>query len=301
MSIVKSVAGVLCTRVRLEEKRLIAALGSLDVAVKPFPPSDDPLPIQPLAVDAVSGELTGDAVPVLVDRLQERDLAAVWLPYWRTPGRQVIDAGAAATQDRLAVARLMTDAGLSRPETALVTSEQSGLAAIARFGGCGTLLPLRNGASELPLHDLETAEAVLEHRHVLGDAPASIALVQRGVACSGNRIDLVVVDGVACGWSGSTGDEWLLKECCALAEQTAGLLGASLVGISIADIDGRLVIWDVNPVPDFRNAKPVAETTVERVLAELVARLIDGLPVAAAVDLASMLREESGDHVVLSA
>ena len=120
-----SVAGVLCTRVRMEEKRLIAALGSLGVDVRPLPPSDAPLPIQPLSAQTGGAEADGDRVAVVIDRLQERTTASVWLPYWRQPGREMIDAGVAATLDRLSIARLLAEAGLPRPETALVISEAS--------------------------------------------------------------------------------------------------------------------------------------------------------------------------------
>ncbi len=302
MSIVGSVAGVLCTRVRLEEKRLITALGSLGVDVKPLPPSDAPLPIQPLSANAAGGDLTGELMRVVIDRLQERSTASVWLPYWRQPGREVIDAGVAATLDRLSIARLLAEAGLPRPETALVFSEASGLNAIALFEGRGTLLPLRTGSRELPLHDQETAEAVLEHRSVLGDAPDSISLIQQGVASTGNRVDVIVVDGIATAIDGSVADGMSLSQVTSLAEETARLLGSRLIGVTIAGIDGRQVVWDVDPVPPFRNAHPIDGKSVELAVAELTVRLSE-LPASkgSGATLGSVHREESGDHVILSA
>lgn len=302
MRIVGLVAGVLCTRVRLEEKRLITALGSLGVDVQPLPPSDAPLPIQPLSVNAAGGDLTEELMHVVIDRLQERVTASVWLPYWRQPGREVIDAGVAATLDRLSIARLLAEAGLSRPDTALVISEASGLNAISLFEGRGTLLPVRTGSRELPLPDQETAEAVLEHRSVLGAALDSISLVQRGVATSGNRFDIVVIDGVATAIGGAIPAGASQVQITSLAEETARLLGARLIGVSIAEIDGRLVVWDVDPVPAFRNARTIDGSSVESALADLTVRLsLLTVSNGASAPLASLHREESDDHVFLSA
>lgn len=296
-----TVAGVLCTRVRMEEKRLIAALAKVGVDLKPLPPTDAPLPIQPLSATAASGDVTSETVNVVIDRLQERLAAAVWLPYWRLPGREMIDAGVAATLDRLAIARLLAEAGLPRPETALVISESSGLNAIELFEGTGTLLPLQAGTKELPLLDRESAEAVLEHRQVLGESVDGISLMQQGVATRDARLNVIIVDGVATAADGNLNRDWPVARVTAMAEETARVLGARLVGISVAEIDGRLVIWDVLPTPEFRDAKPLDDVTVEDAVCALVSRLTAALPVGHAGTAAHVYREELGDHGVLSA
>jgi [lysine-biosynthesis-protein LysW]--L-2-aminoadipate ligase len=300
VNVVASVAGVLCTRVRMEEKRLIAALGSLGVDVRPLPPSDAPLPIQPLSAQTGGGEADGDRVAVVIDRLQERTTASVWLRYWRQPGREMIDAGVAATLDRLSIARLLAEAGLPRPETALVISEASGLNVIDLFEGVGTLLPLQAGARELPLLDRESAEAILEHRSILGEAPDSLSLMQQGVASAGKRAEIVVVDGVAVAAIGAIASQPLVARISALASETARLMGARLIGVTIAEIDGRLVVWDINSVPEFRAAQPIADKAVEIALAALTVRLLK--PARSGDDpVRAEYREEAGDHVFLSA
>ena len=293
---------MLCTRVRLEEKRMIAALGLLGVEVKPFPPSDAPLPIQPLSAAAGSGDVAAECVRVVIDRLRERTTASVWLPYWRHSGREMIDGGFAATHDRLAIARLLAEAGLPRPESALVISEACGLNAVDLFEGTATLLPLQTGSRELPLHDRESAEAILEHRGVLGEAPDAISLIQQGVATNGNRVTVTTVDGIAIAAEGVFADGSPLAHCTRLAEETAHALGAYLLGVSVAEIDGRLVVWDVDPVPGFRAAVPVGGVSVESALAELTARLLTAPPAGMLADHHALtFGEEAGDHVVLSA
>ena len=306
MRIVASVAGVLCTRVRLEEKRLISALGSLGVDVKPFPPTDAPLPIQPLSANAaggeMNGEMNGETIRVVIDRLQERATAAVWLPYWRQPGRELIDGGVASSLDRLSIARLLAEAGLPRPETALVISESSGLNAIELFEGTGTLLPLQTGSRELPLLDKESAEAVLEHRGVLGEAPDAISLMQQGVAATGMRVVVTTVNGVAIATDGTLNDRWAMSRISILATDTARLLGARLLSVTIAEIDGRLVVWDIDPIPGFRNAVPLGDVSVEAAIANLTAKLMGMSAASATFSHAPLhVREESGEHVIFSA
>jgi hypothetical protein len=284
----------------LEEKRLIAALIEIGLAGLPLPPTDSPLPIQPLSGNPVGGKRSLSTAHVVIDRLMDRTTAAVLAPYWRSSGWQMIDGGAAASLDRLAVSRLLVEAGIPRPETALVLSETSGLEALESFGGVGTLLPLRPGTEELPLLDREIAEAVLEHRQVLGQGPDAISLMQQGVGSADNRSVVTVVDGVAIATAGSiTGADVRRVGC--LAEETARILGATLLGVTVVGIEGRPVVWDVAAAPQFRMAKPQGELTVEAAVANLVSRMMDGVTSGVNAGQAAMFSAEVTQDVVLSA
>ena len=300
MSSVVTEVSVLCARVRVEEKRLIAALEQVGVGGRALPPMDCPLPLGTRSVESGRGADL-EHPRIVIDRLADRSAAAVLAPLWRALGSTVIGSGAATTLDRLAIARLLGNGGLPRPETALVLTEAAGLEAIERFGGQGTLLPLRAGARELPLQDRQIAEAVLEHREVLGETGDSIALMQRGIAGVGARADVVVVDGRAVAMKGAIAGS-LGVEACQLAEASACLLEASLIGVTIALADGRLVIWDIDSVPQFRDAHAVGGCSVEEAIAGLVTRL--GCTESATNGLTTdpaLLMAEVGAHVALSA
>lgn len=293
----KSEVSVLCTRVRMEEKRLIAALAAANVSAQPVPPSDTPLPIEPLAINLAGGD-SSDSGRIVIDRHADRTSAAYLAPYWRATAKAVIDGGQAASLDRLALARLLAESGLPRPQTALVLSEDSGLQAVEAFGNCATLLPLAPGSPELPLQDREIAEAVLEHREILGHATDAVSVIQAGIAKIGNRLVITVVDGVAVAASQLCPD-CDRTESLRLAAETAQFLGARLLGVTIASINGRLVVWDVDPVPEFRDASPIGDQTVEEAIVALVQRVdqLAGMTVPTALHLAQI----GGADVVLSA
>jgi hypothetical protein len=291
---------VLCARVRVEEKRLIAALEQIGVEGRMLPPMDSPLPLGPCSVETECGALGQHRL--VIDRLIDRSAAAVLVPLWRAFGSTIVGSGAATTLDRLAIARLLSNAGLPRPETALVLSEVAGLEALERFGGQATLLPLRAGSRELPLHDRQIAEAVLEHREVLGETGDSIALMQRGVVSIANRAEVVVVDGRAVAMNGAHADG-LVDEALRLAEVTARLLEATLVSVTIALTGDRLVIWDIDSVPQFRETIAIGDLTVAEAVAALVPRLA-GMAEMTGAGLApnpALLLAEAGEHVALSA
>lgn len=263
----KTTVGVLCARVRVEEKQLLAALAGAGLVAEPRFPAAAPLPVPPPS-PTWPGSVGETGPDVLIDRCRDRAVASVLLRMRRAQGGRAVDAGLAATGDRLAVAAALAAAGLPRPETRLAPSSEAALAAIGDLGYPATILSLAQGSKPVALFDVDTAEAVLEHREVLGSARELPALVQAGVAAPGTLAAIIVVDGRATAVSGRTAD--LPIEASRLAEAAAGVLGAALVGIDLVLGGDRWLVWDVQAVPDFRDAHPLVEGGVATALAALL-------------------------------
>lgn len=268
---------VLCARVRVEEKQLLAALAdagvdaaqalptAAPVPVSPVPPCPSPSPVRP-------GSVAEAGLGVQIDRLRERAAAGAYLRAAKTLGATTIDAGLAATGDRLTVASALAAAGVPRPATTLALSGEAALAAVEAAGHPATLLPLSFDAAPIALLDADMAEAVLEHREVLGGTSDVAGLVQDGVAAEWRRVQVVVVDGVAAAMNGLV--EGLLDPTALrVAEFAATVLGASCVGIDLVASDGGWLVWDVSPTPDFRHAVPLVEGGAPVALAALASRL----------------------------
>jgi hypothetical protein len=179
------------------------------------------------------------------------------------------------------VASALASHGLLRPLTALCTSEDAALQAVAAMGLPATLLPLDLRSAPIALLDQDAAEAVLEHRAVLGGVEGSLGLIQAGSPGTENLVKVIVIDGVASALEAASGTT-VPHQALSLAEEAAGALNADLVAIIIALGTVEPVIWDAHPVPEFRNAMPIAGLTVAQSIAQAVERrleeMVPGLP-----------------------
>ena len=155
--------------------------------------------------------------------------------------------------------------------TALCTSEDAALEAVAALGLPATLLPLDLKSKSITLLDRDAAEAVLEHRAVLGGIAGSLGLIQSGSPGAESLVKVIVVDGAASAVEAAPGTR-VTDQTLRLAEEAARALNADLAAIIIALGPGDLVVWDARPVPNFRDAMPVAGLTVAQAIAQAVER-----------------------------
>lgn len=261
--------GVLCARARVEEKSLMAALAAASIVSAIFPPVDEPLPVGPLAVAP-----SGNPFPVprlVIDRHQDRQIARAVLASCRALGVPALTAGIAATGDRLDVASALAAQGMPRPHSALCTSEAAALKAVRFAGLPATLLPLDLKSEGISLLDQDTAEAVLEHRAVLGGSDRSLGLIQAGAPMVHQRAEIIVVDGRATALQPG-GDLACGPAEQRLAEEAAFALHADLVAVRVARFGSEPIVWDVNPAPDFRDSLPIGALTVAEAVAHAVAQ-----------------------------
>lgn len=263
-------AGILCDRVRVEEKELLAALERCGIAAATVSPSVAPVRI----AQSIESVAQFNGFQLLIDRCKDRTAAGHLMSVATDLELPVIGGGIASTGNRLEIARALSRASVPRPETFLASSEEAGLAALRSVGYPGTLLSLSPSKSPQPVSDEDIAEALLEHRHTLLAPAARTMLVQHGSPSETEIATVVVVDGVSVA-TGAAGRENLRDPAVQrLAESAAHALSASLIGIRVSEIDGELVVWDVDPVPDFRGMAATLETSVAESTARLAARIV---------------------------
>jgi hypothetical protein len=63
-----------------------------------------------------------------------------------------------------------------------------------------------------------------------------------------------------------------------LAEAAASALHASMVAVEIALTDDGLVVWDVHPVAEFRQAVQIGDLSVAEALTQEIALRVSGAP-----------------------
>ena len=271
--------GVLCARVRVEEKQIIAAIDQAGLVAVPVPPASTPLPPGPAShetamlgefLDATTGETMQARVRVLVDRATDRSVAGATLPLMHLNGIATIDAGIAAHGTRLQVTSALAVAGLPRPDTLVGFSEASSVTAANSIGHPCTVLGLTPGSSTTALLDADTADAVIEHRVVLGSESDAVVLIQAGAPTAGQRSIVHVVGGSAVAVDGADVSSHDLR----LAEIAADTLFASFASVELVHSPDGTVIWDVLPVADFRHARVLGDTTVASSIATLARSLV---------------------------
>lgn len=263
--------GVLCARVRVEEKQLITAFGEAGAVAMPVSPMSLPLPPCPAPQDIAAlgdssdaGILGADGV--IIDRLTNRQVARPFARLLRQSGVRVIDAGLASMRNRQEVATALTRAGLPRPKTMIAFSEATGVQAAGMVGYPATLLPMIPGTASTTLHDADTADAVIEHRIVLGSADEAVILVQAGAPSDEHLHRIHVVGGEAVAYDGPIPSAAMTDLAC----KAANVIGAAVVAIEIATIEGELVVWDAIPVAEFRKSTLLGTKTVAEAIAALV-------------------------------
>jgi glutathione synthase/RimK-type ligase-like ATP-grasp enzyme len=245
----------------VEEKQLMVALAEAGFAVLPLSPAADPAPLGPSPrwplADASASGVAAQPI-VVIDRLQDRALASATLRVKRAEGATIVGAGIAGIENRLVVAMTLSRAGLPRPQSYVVHDETSALAAVELTGYPATFLPLESKADGLVLFDRDTAEAVMEHRDVLGVRHDALGIMQAGSA--GKAITVIVAGGQAIGWYGN--GDLAITHSFELAKAAAAAMHADLAGIVLVETPTGAVIWDIDPMPDFRAAQTLGDETV---------------------------------------
>lgn len=281
--------GLLCSRVRVEEKGILAALSGAGVPGCTVPP-DRPLP-------SLVNQAEGTAPGVVIDRLANRTAAPVLLGLLGARGIPTIDAGLAARVNRVETALALQTAGLPRPEMQVAIGEEAALAIVSASPTPMTLLPLTPGSDGISLWDVDTAEAVLEHRSVLGRASENVFVLQQGAPATADRVTMIVVGGVIAGVE-TPGERAVWLEAMALAVQAARVLRAGLVGVELTHTAAGWVIWDIVPVPDFRSAIPVDCASVAAAIVDLASqRLGDQATRLVPFDISALRRVPAGGVV----
>jgi [lysine-biosynthesis-protein LysW]--L-2-aminoadipate ligase len=263
--------GVMCSRVRVEEKLLFAALQERGVDYDRIDPRE--------VVFDLGGNGLGKYDAVLVRCLSHsqayyltRWLESVGLPAI-SPHRVVATCG-----DKLLTSAALQKAGVLIPRTVVAFTPEAALEAIEEIGYPAVLKPLHGSWGRLlaRVSDRYAAEAILEHKKTLGGYQHSIFYIQEYVEKPGRDIrSFVAGDEIMAAiyrnsthWITNTARGGTASNCPITSEidrisrAAAQAVGGGVVAIDIFEApDGRLLVSEVNHTPEFRNS--IAPTRVD--------------------------------------
>jgi len=251
--------GILCSRVRVEEKALFEALRRRGT------------PFERLDEDRIQFAI-GAAIPhpdVVLDRSihHGRSLYALTL----------LNVARVPTVNRARVARICGDkilttaalakAGLPVPKTVVTFTREAALEAIEAMGYPVVLKPMVGSWGRLlaKINDRDAAEAVLEHKEVLGSYQHGIFYIQEYVNKPQRDIRAIVIGDRTIGAIYRRSDHWITNtarngkasvcevtpEIDQLCRKAAAAVGGGFLSVDLLEHPDGLLVNELNYTPEF--------------------------------------------------
>jgi [lysine-biosynthesis-protein LysW]--L-2-aminoadipate ligase len=256
--------GVLCSRIRVEEKLIFAQFDRRGVD---YIRIDD----DQVIFDLNRARYDYD---VVLERSIHHSRALYALKALNDAGVPTINTAAVADicGDKFKTTQALIKAGVPTPRTLMAFTPESALRAIEELGYPVVLKPAIGSWGRLiaKVNDREAAEALLEHKEILGSYHHSIFYIQEYIAKPQGRDIRAFVVGDECicaiyrtsgHWITNTARGGQASNCPvtpALADICLGAaqaVGGGVVAIDLLeDADGRLLVNEVNYTMEFRNS-----------------------------------------------
>jgi [lysine-biosynthesis-protein LysW]--L-2-aminoadipate ligase len=280
--------GLLCSRVRVEEKAIFAAFEARGIDF-------DRLDPRQVIVD-LQGPGAGEYDAVLIRCLSHSH--ASYLTRWLEDGGVVAISAhqvVATCGDKMLTSAALQAAGVPIPRTVLALSSEAALEAIEQMGYPVVLKPLAGSWGRLlaRINDRDAAEAILEHKATLGGYVHNVFYIQEYVDKPGRDIRTMVVGDEVVYAVYRRAEHWITNtarggetELCPQTPEVVGLslaaaqavgVGAGQPGIVAVDLletaDGRLLVNEVNHTPEFHGAAQATDADIAGKMVDYVLKV----------------------------
>jgi len=283
--------GMLTSRIRVEEKLIVAALEGRGVQV-------ENVDVRHTHFDLERPE-RGQQYDVVLERCvsHSRALAALQiLDAWGVPCVNPAHV-ASVCGDKLATSLALTAAGVPTPPVRIAFTPEAALEAIEELGYPAVLKPAVGSWGRLlaRVNDRDAAEAILEHKSTLGSYHHSIFYVQAHVDKPGRDIRTFVIgDETVCGIT-RTSEHWITNtarggratncpitpEIDRFSRAAAAAVGGGVVAVDLLETPGgAFLVNEVNYTMEFRNSIEPTGVDIAARLADYVIRVGQGAPAA---------------------
>ncbi len=258
--------GILCSRVRVEEKLLFAAFEGLGVS---------PVRIDERALAAPVGRLVPE-VDVLLERSVSASAGLVATQIYEAAGVRVINDSATASvcADKVRTSLALAAADVPQPETIVALGEEAALDAIEYLGYPAVIKPAIGSWGRLlaRVNDRDAAEALIEHKSVLGGVNHQVFYVQEYIRKPSRDIRAFVIgDETICAiyrsaahWVTNTARGGQASNCpvtpdiadlCRRAARAVSGGAGGVLAIDLLEDPMRgLLVCEVNHTMEFRNS-----------------------------------------------
>jgi [lysine-biosynthesis-protein LysW]--L-2-aminoadipate ligase len=259
--------GILHSRIRIEEKLILAALVERGVPHELFSVDREFFVLEPEA-----GAAFADRFDVMLERCvsHSRALAALRvLDSWNVPCVNNVNV-AEICGDKLATNAALLAAGVPVPRARLAFTPEAALEAIEEIGYPAVLKPAVGSWGRLiaRVNDRDAAEAVLEHKATLGSYHHSIFFVQEHIEKPGRDLrSFVAGDRTICAIARES-DHWITNtargavtsnyvvtdELAAISIAAVNAVGGGVAAVDLFETDAGLIVNEVNYTMEFKNS-----------------------------------------------
>ncbi len=256
--------GVLCSRIRVEEKLLFEAFRARGVAY-------DKLDDRTLVFNLHEPEFF-QQYDIILERSINHSRALYALKILNDWGIKTINSAEAARicGDKLLMSLALTQNKVPVPRNMAAFTPESALDAIEQLGYPVVLKPCIGSWGRLvaKINDREAAEAILEHKQILGSYHHSIYYIQQYIEKPGRDIRSFVVGDETIAAIYRTSEHWITNtalgakasncpvtpEINDLSLQAAAAVGGGMLAIDLLESPDGLLVNEVNYTMEFRNS-----------------------------------------------
>lgn len=230
---------------------------------------------------------------VVVERCINHSRALHSLRLFEAAGIKCVNTYSVATicGDKLLTSVALAEHNVPQPEVRVAFTEESALKAIEEMGYPVVLKPAVGSWGRLlsKINDRDAAEAVLEHKTILGSYHHSIFYIQKYVEKRGRDIRSFVV-GDECiaaiyrnssHWITNTARGGIASNCPVTDElrdislRAAKAVGGGIVAIDIFETENGLMVNEVNYTMEYKNSIHTTGVNIPRKMVEYILRVAE--------------------------
>jgi len=261
--------GVLCSRVRVEEKWILAALEKRGIDYERlddrtiFLDIEDPSPWQ--QYDAILERSISYTTGLYTLRI---------LNAWNVLTVNTL-AVAEACGDKLTTSAILARQGVPQPRDMVAFSPSSAIQAIEEIGYPVVIKPVVGSWGRLlaKVNDRDAAEAILEHKAILGSSQHSVFYIQEYISKPGRDIRVIVIGDRVLTAIYRKSEHWITNtarggegELCPLTPEIEELclkavnaVGSGLLAIDLIEHPQRgFLVNEINHTMEFHTAQPIS-------------------------------------------
>jgi [lysine-biosynthesis-protein LysW]--L-2-aminoadipate ligase len=286
---------VLLDRIRVEEKLLLQAFEARRISVDVRDDREVVFDLNAHLSGRPNGRDAWAGYDVVLDRCitHARAVAALRiLEDWGIPTINRLDV-VRTCGDKLTTSSALVRAGLPTPRVMVAFTPESALEAIETMGYPVILKPAIGSWGRLlsKINDRDAAEALLEHKQVLGGYQHHVFYIQEYINKPSRDIrSFVVDDETICAiyrysehWITNTARGGRAANCpvtpalndLSLAAATA--VGGGIVAVDLLEsADGRLLVNEINHTPEFHGAAQATEADIGDKIVDYILQVMEG-------------------------